>query len=72
MVLNNMSQGVMMFAPDTRLVFCNRRYCEYFESWKTLERSLAIARDPLLVDAAEVSAPPLPECATLSRRLGLP
>jgi EAL domain-containing protein (putative c-di-GMP-specific phosphodiesterase class I) len=25
MVLNNMSQGVLMFAPDTRLVFCNRR-----------------------------------------------
>ncbi|HEY2185827.1 MAG TPA: PAS-domain containing protein, partial [Xanthobacteraceae bacterium] len=28
MVLNNMSQGVLMFAPDTRLVFCNRRYAE--------------------------------------------
>ena len=30
MVLNNMSQGVLMFAPDTRLVFCNRRYCEMY------------------------------------------
>src|SRR5947208_12265521 len=29
-VLNNMSQGVLMFAPDTRLVFCNQRYAEMY------------------------------------------
>ena len=29
-VLNNMSQGVLMFAPDTRLIFCNRRYTEIY------------------------------------------
>jgi diguanylate cyclase (GGDEF)-like protein len=30
MVLNNMSQGVLMFASDTRLIFCNRRYIEIY------------------------------------------
>ena len=25
-----MSQGVLMFAPDTRLIFCNRRYAEMY------------------------------------------
>jgi diguanylate cyclase (GGDEF)-like protein len=29
-VLNNMSQGVLMFGPDTRLIFCNRRYAEIY------------------------------------------
>ena len=29
-VLNNMSQGVLMFDPDARLVFCNRRYVEMY------------------------------------------
>ena len=29
-VLNNMSQGVLMFDADARLVFCNRRYMEMY------------------------------------------
>ena len=29
-VLNNMSQGVLMFDTDARLVFCNRRYIEMY------------------------------------------
>jgi diguanylate cyclase (GGDEF)-like protein len=29
-VLNNMSQGVLMFGADTRLVFCNQRYVEMY------------------------------------------
>src|SRR5262249_44517582 len=29
-VLNNMSQGVLMFDADTRLVFSNRRYVEMY------------------------------------------
>jgi diguanylate cyclase (GGDEF)-like protein len=29
-VLNNMSQGVLMFDPATRMVFCNRRYIEMY------------------------------------------
>ncbi len=29
-VLNNMSQGVLMFDTDARLVFCNRRYMEMY------------------------------------------
>src|ERR1700728_713295 len=30
-VLNNMSQGVLMFDVDARMVFCNRRYIETFK-----------------------------------------
>jgi diguanylate cyclase (GGDEF)-like protein len=29
-VLNNMSQGVLMFDPGTRMVFCNQRYIEMY------------------------------------------
>ena len=29
-VLNNMSQGVLMFDPETRLTFCNQRYIELY------------------------------------------
>jgi len=29
-VLNNMSQGVLMFDPETRMVFCNQRYIEMY------------------------------------------
>ena len=29
-VLNNMSQGVLMFDRDTRMVFCNQRYIEMY------------------------------------------
>ena len=29
-VLNNMSQGVLMFDSETCLVFCNRRYIELY------------------------------------------
>ena len=29
-VLNNMSQGVLMFDPETRLIFCNKRYIELY------------------------------------------
>jgi diguanylate cyclase (GGDEF)-like protein len=30
-VLNNMSQGVLMFDSETRLVFCNQRYVEMYK-----------------------------------------
>ena len=29
-VLNNMSQGVLMFDSETRLTFCNKRYIELY------------------------------------------
>src|SRR5581483_2213529 len=29
-VLNNMSQGVLMFDSETRLIFCNKRYLELY------------------------------------------
>src|SRR5258708_14630494 len=29
-VINNMSQGVLMFDSDARLVFCNQRYLEMY------------------------------------------
>jgi len=29
-VLNNMSQGVLMFDSETRLLFCNHRYIEMY------------------------------------------
>ena len=29
-VLNNMSQGVLMFDSEARLVFCNQRYVEMY------------------------------------------
>ena len=29
-VLNNMSQGVLMFDQETRLIFCNQRYIELY------------------------------------------
>ena len=29
-VLNNMSQGVLMFDSETRLIFCNQRYIELY------------------------------------------
>ncbi len=29
-VLNNMSQGVLMFDSETRLIFCNQRYLELY------------------------------------------
>ena len=29
-VLNNMSQGVLMFDSETRLIFCNKRYIELY------------------------------------------
>src|SRR5215208_302549 len=29
-VLNNMSQGVLMFDSDARLIFCNQRYVEMY------------------------------------------
>ena len=29
-VLNNMSQGVLMFDHETRLIFCNQRYIELY------------------------------------------
>ena len=30
MVLNNLSQGVLMFDSETRLLFCNHRYIEMY------------------------------------------
>jgi diguanylate cyclase (GGDEF)-like protein len=48
LVLNNMSQGVLMFAPDTRLVFCNRRYCEMYALPPASIRPGMMLRDLLL------------------------
>jgi diguanylate cyclase (GGDEF)-like protein len=47
MVLNNMSQGVLMFAADTRLVFCNRRYLEMYGLSPRLAKSGITLRELL-------------------------
>ena len=43
-VLNNMSQGVLMFDPETRLIFCNKRYIElYGLSQEIVKRGILFA-----------------------------
>ncbi|HEU4660109.1 MAG TPA: EAL domain-containing protein [Pseudolabrys sp.] len=46
-VLNNMSQGVLMFDAETRLVFCNRRYIEMYRLSNDAARPGCMLRDLL-------------------------
>ena len=47
MVLNNMTQGVLMFDADTRLVFCNQRYLEMYRLSSNLAKPGCALRDLL-------------------------
>ncbi|HET7850619.1 MAG TPA: EAL domain-containing protein [Pseudolabrys sp.] len=47
-VLNNMSQGVLMFDSETRLVFCNRRYIEMYRLSSEAARPGCLLRDLLM------------------------
>ncbi|HET9715263.1 MAG TPA: EAL domain-containing protein [Pseudolabrys sp.] len=46
-VLNNMSQGVLMFDADTKLIFCNRRYLELYRLPADVVRTGCMLRDLL-------------------------
>ncbi|HEX5509884.1 MAG TPA: EAL domain-containing protein [Pseudolabrys sp.] len=46
-VLNNMSQGVLMFDAETRLVFCNHRYIEMYRLSSEAARPGCMLRDLL-------------------------
>ncbi len=46
-VLNNMSQGVLMFDSETRLIFCNKRYIELYELSPDVVRPGCLLRDLL-------------------------
>jgi diguanylate cyclase (GGDEF)-like protein len=46
-VLNNMSQGVLMFDSETRLIFCNKRYIELYELSSDVVRPGCLLRDLL-------------------------
>ncbi len=46
-VLNNMSQGVLMFDPEARMVFCNQRYIEMYGLSPELVRPGCTLRDLL-------------------------
>ncbi len=46
-VLNNMSQGVLMFDSETRLVFCNHRYVEMYRLSSEAARPGCLLRDLL-------------------------
>jgi diguanylate cyclase (GGDEF)-like protein len=46
-VLNNMSQGVLMFDPETRMVFCNQRYIEMYDLSSTVVQPGCTLRDLL-------------------------
>ncbi|MGH6664457.1 MAG: putative bifunctional diguanylate cyclase/phosphodiesterase [Pseudolabrys sp.] len=47
-VLNNMSQGVLLFDPETRLIFCNRRYIEMYGLLPEVVRPGRYLRDLLM------------------------
>ena len=47
MVLNNMTQGVLMFEADTRLGFCNQRYLEMYRLSSALAKPGCALRDLL-------------------------
>ncbi len=47
-VLNNMSQGVLLFDSETRLIFCNRRYMEMYGLSQEIARPGRYLRDLLL------------------------
>jgi len=46
-VLNNMSQGVLMFDSETRLIFCNKRYIELYALSSEIVRPGCSLRDLL-------------------------
>jgi diguanylate cyclase (GGDEF)-like protein len=46
-VLNNMSQGVLMFDSETRLIFCNQRYVELYGLSTEVVRAGCLLRDLL-------------------------
>src|SRR6476620_9908292 len=46
-VLNNMSQGVLMFDSETRLTFCNKRYIELYGLFSEIVRPGCHLRDLL-------------------------
>ncbi|HET8544767.1 MAG TPA: PAS-domain containing protein [Pseudolabrys sp.] len=46
-VLNNMSQGVLMFDRETRLIFCNQRYIELYDLSPEVVKSGCLLRDLL-------------------------
>jgi PAS domain-containing protein len=46
-VLNNMTQGVLMFDVDTRLVFCNQRYLEMYRLSSNVAKPGCALRDLL-------------------------
>src|SRR5262249_60088503 len=46
-VLNNMSQGVLMFDSETRLTFCNQRYLELYGLSPEVVKSGCYLRDLL-------------------------
>ncbi len=46
-VLNNMSQGVLMFDQETRLIFCNQRYIELYGLSPEIVKSGCLLRDLL-------------------------
>jgi diguanylate cyclase (GGDEF)-like protein len=46
-VLNNMSQGVLMFDSETRLIFCNQRYIELYALSPEIVRPHCSLRDLL-------------------------
>ena len=46
-VLNNMSQGVLMFDSETRLIFCNNRYIELYELSSEIVKPGCLLRDLL-------------------------
>src|ERR1700738_253669 len=43
MVLNNMTQGVLMFDADTRLIFCNQRYLDMYRLSSNLAKPDALS-----------------------------
>ena len=47
-VLNNMSQGVLLFDSETRLIFCNRRYMEMYGLLPEITRPGRFLRDLLI------------------------
>jgi diguanylate cyclase (GGDEF)-like protein len=46
-VLNNMSQGVLMFDSETRLIFCNQRYVELYGLSPEVVKAGCLLRDLL-------------------------
>lgn len=44
-VLNNMSQGVLLFDAETRLIFCNQRYAEMYGLFPDVARPGCFLRD---------------------------